>query len=280
MGSHTPCVVSTEWLSEKLTKREGNLAVLDATWFSNKDYIMDFSERHIISASYMDIFFGVENTPTYPRNIPNVEMFEMNVRGSAVNNRDHVVIYENTGRYGFFLGARTWWMFKLFGHEKVSVLDGGLERWIADGYETTNMMVKKMEGDFKAKLNPKWIVKFQDMVENLTSRKAQVCDSRVPAKFNKSSDDPKSGHYPGAINIPFESLFNPDTRTLKTVDELKKVYSDAGIDLSKPMIGMCSGGMSSSSLVLGAYLCGCPHAALYHGGFTEWKEKADPSQIE
>ena len=69
--------------------------------------------RHIISASYMDIFFGVENTPTYPRNIPNVEMFEMNVRGSAVNNRDHVVIYENTGRYGFFLGARTWWMFKV-----------------------------------------------------------------------------------------------------------------------------------------------------------------------
>ena len=69
--------------------------------------------RHIISASYMDIFFGVENTHTYPRNIPNVEMFEMNVRGSAVNNRDHVVIYENTGRYGFFLGARTWWMFKV-----------------------------------------------------------------------------------------------------------------------------------------------------------------------
>ena len=61
----------------------------------------------------MDIFFGVENTPTYPRNIPNVEMFEMNVRGSAVNSRDHVVIYENTGRYGFFLGARTWWMFKV-----------------------------------------------------------------------------------------------------------------------------------------------------------------------
>ena len=61
----------------------------------------------------MDIFFGVENTHTYPRNIPNVEMLEMNVRGSAVNNRDHVVIYENTGRYGFFLGARTWWMFKV-----------------------------------------------------------------------------------------------------------------------------------------------------------------------
>lgn len=160
------------------------------------------------------------------------------------------------------------------------MLDGGLERWIADGYETTNMMVKKREGDFIAKFNPKWIRKFDDMQENLTSHKAQVCDSRPPATFNHSLDDPKTGHYPGAVNIPFPGLFNPDTRTLRTVDELKKVYFDAGIDLSKPIISMCNGGMSSCTLVLTAYLCGCPDVALYHGGFREWKERADSSQIE
>ncbi|KAL9950323.1 hypothetical protein ACROYT_G042807 [Oculina patagonica] len=273
-------MVPTQWLDKELKANKTDLAVLDATWFPDKNAIEGFSKQHIMSASYMDMFLGVEFTPLYPRNIPDAPTFQMNARGSAVNNSDHVVIYENTGMFGYFMGGRAWWMFKLFGHENVSVLDGGLERWIADGYETTNMMAKKREGDFTSKYNPKWIKKFEDMQENLTSHKAQVCDSRGPDLFNHSPNDPKTGHYPGAVNIPFPSLFNPDTRTLKTVEELKKVYADAGIDLSKPVIGMCIGGMSSCTLILTAHLCGCPDAALYYGGFTEWKGRADPSQIE
>ena len=61
----------------------------------------------------MDMFFGVENTPLYPRNIPDVSTFQINARGSAVNNSDHIIIYENTGRFGFFMGARAWWLFKV-----------------------------------------------------------------------------------------------------------------------------------------------------------------------
>lgn len=275
-----PCVLSTVCLDQKIRDGNDHLLVLDTTWFSDKDGSNDFAKQHIIHASHMDIFLGVENTPVYIRNIPDEATFQLNARGSAVNNNDHVVIYENTGKFGFFLGARAWWMFKLFGHENVSVLDGGLEKWIADGFETTDMMVKKREGNFIAKLNTKWIVTFEDMLENLTTRKAQVCDSRIPEKFNLSPDDPKSGHYLGAINIPFTCLFNTEARTLKPVDQLKKVFSDAGVDLNKPVIGMCSGGMSSCTLVLVAHLCGCPDTALYLGGFTEWKARADPSHIE
>ncbi|XP_029204374.2 thiosulfate sulfurtransferase-like [Acropora millepora] len=280
-ASRLACIVSVDWLHKKVESRKSDhLAVLDTTWFSDKDAIEDFSKQHIIHASHMDVFLGVETQPLYPRNIPDEAIFELIARGSAVNSSDHVIIYENTGKFGFFLGARAWWLFKLYGHENVSVLDGGLEKWISSGFETTNMMMKKKEGDFTAKLNSKWIVKFEDMVENLTSRKAQVCDSRVPEKFQLSSDDPGSGHYPGAVNIPFSSLFNLETRTLKSIDELKKVFSDAGVDLSKPVICMCFGGMSSCSLLLAAHLCGCPDTALYLGSFSEWKGRADPTQIE
>ncbi|KAJ7388900.1 hypothetical protein OS493_035047 [Desmophyllum pertusum] len=279
--SSRPEIVSTDWLDKELKANKSDLQVLDATWFPDKNASEDFAKQHIMHASYMDMFLGVQNTPLLPRNIPDVPTFQMNARGSAVNNSNHVVIYENVpGFFGYFMGARAWWMFKLFGHENVSVLDGGLARWIGDGKETTDMMAKKKEGDFTAKYTPKWIRKFEDMKENLTSHKAQVCDSRGPALFNHSKDDPKTGHYPGAVNIPYPSLFNPDTKTLKTVDELKKVYADAGIDLKKPVIGMCIGGMSSCTLVLTAHMCGCPDVALYHGGFTEWKGRADPSQIE
>lgn len=64
-------------------------------------------------ASQMDIFYGVENTSLYPRNIPDAPTFQMNARGSAVNNDNHVVIYEKTGKFGFFTGARAWWLFKV-----------------------------------------------------------------------------------------------------------------------------------------------------------------------
>lgn len=73
----------------------------------------DFLREHLMDASQMDIFYGVENTSLYPRNIPDAPTFQMNARGSAVNNDNHVVIYEKTGKFGFFTGARAWWLFKV-----------------------------------------------------------------------------------------------------------------------------------------------------------------------
>ena len=78
-----------------------------------KHFIYCDFRKHIITATYIDMFAGVENTPLYPRNIPDAPTFQANARGSAVNNSDHVVIYENTGMYGYFMGARSWWMFKV-----------------------------------------------------------------------------------------------------------------------------------------------------------------------
>lgn len=83
--------------------------------------------KHIIGASYMDVFFGVETTPLYPRNIPDEATFQMNARGSAVNDNNHVIIYENTGKFGFFLGARAWWMFKV--KDKVALGPYGQLAW-------------------------------------------------------------------------------------------------------------------------------------------------------
>lgn len=76
-------------------------------------YCFITSRQHISHATYMDMFEGVQFTPLYPRNIPDVATFQANARGSAVNNSDHVVIYENTGMFGYFMGGRAWWMFKV-----------------------------------------------------------------------------------------------------------------------------------------------------------------------
>ena len=264
-------VVSTEWLNEVQKIYDSKVVVLDATWFSSKDAMSEvFSQKHIMGASFFDLMFGVTNTPVYPRNLPTPETFELNVRGSAVNRDSHVVLYDATGKCGYFVAARVWWMFKLFGHDKVSVLDGGLEKWIADGLETTNMQIKKREGDFLVKsLNEHWIKKFDEMHDNLTSKKFQVCDSRTEDLYS-------TGHYPGSVNIPFASLMAEETKSLKSVAELKMLFADSGVELDKPVVTMCNSGMSSCTLALAAHVCGCPEVAEYHGGLTEWKSKGGP----
>ncbi|XP_041378724.1 thiosulfate sulfurtransferase-like isoform X2 [Gigantopelta aegis] len=87
------------------------------------------------------------------------------------------------------------------------------------------------------------------------------------------------GHIVGAYNIPFASLVNVERMEFKSVDELKEVFSEAGVDVNKPVVGHCNSGMSSCNTVLAALLCGSPRAALYHGGFTEWKKRV-PDLIE
>ena len=271
MAAGVAPVISTECLNKQLKNRSSSVTVLDTTWFSSKDAMSEvFSKKHIMNASFFDLMFGVQNSKVYPRNLPSQRMFEINVRGSAVNTDSHVVLYDATGKCGFFTAGRVWWMFKLFGHENVSVLDGGLEKWVANGYETTNMSLKKREGDFSVKgINEVWIKRFDDMKDNLTSKNFQVCDSRTNELY-------KHGHYPGSVNIPFFSLMSEETRSLKSVSQLKNIFADTGIDLTKPIVTICNSGMSSCTLALVAHMCGCPHVAVYQGGITEWKFKGGP----
>lgn len=269
-------VVSTKWLNKELKNQDSNVIIFDTTWFSFKDAISEvYFQKHIVKAKYFDMTFGVKNSEKEPPTLPTPETFEVNARRLAVNNDSHIVLYDATGKCGFFVAATVWWMFKLFGHEQVSVLDGGFEKWIADGYDTTDSLsMKKEEGDFSVKsLKKTWIKTFDEMKENLTGKTFQVCDSREHEAYCK-------GHYPDSINFPHSSLLNEETNCLKSVYELKQLFADSDIELNKPIVTMSTHGISSCALALAAYVCGCPNVAVFHGGFVEWKMKADLTLIE
>ncbi|KAK2193479.1 hypothetical protein NP493_12g05051 [Ridgeia piscesae] len=272
----TPGTVSIDWLKQRIDSDESeNIRVLDVTWYSAKDAYPEYLKAHIPGAAWFDIMRDVTHTQLRLRNLPEPEVFERQVRGVGVDGDTHVIVYDSQGQGGCFVGGRAWWMFKFFGHEKVSVLNGGLQKWTAEGVRTTQTIPTYQEGNFAVGYNPRINKLHADMMANFEKKCFQVCDSRAVEKFS-------AGHYPEAINIPFAAmLLDKDTNSMKTREQLLKVFVEAGVDITRPLVTMCNSGMSSCSLLLAAYKCGNTDASVYHGGYNEWKTLAtSPQMIE
>lgn len=279
-----PLIVSTAWLHDQLASGSKNIRILDATWDSTKDCRPEYNEVHIPGALFFEIMKNVDHTPIFTRNIPSVEDFQDQVRSLGINHDTHVVIYDSKDKCGYVPSGRAWWMFKIFGCERVSVLDGGLVKWMKDGFEVTSEINDIQPGDFTANRTPRdntFYRTFEQMRENVSSLSEQVLDNRSSAQYkNTAGEAYKGGHIPGALNIPFDTVLDKENGVLKSTDALKEVFTKVGFDLSRPVVTMCNSGMSSCSMALIALVGGFPSSAVFHGGWTEYKQKASEEMIE
>lgn len=271
-----PCIVSCEWLQQKISKGDtSDIIVIDVSWDAEKNCQEEYKRCHIPGAVYLNILCG-DNTDMYPKNIPSKEQFEIAVQEAGINANSHVIIYSTSNFCGYFLSGRGWWSFKYFGHDNVSVLDGGLLRWQRLGYTTTDEAVNIKRGNFKAKATGRVYKSYEDVVNNITKKEFQVCDCRGPSAYS-GEDSP--GHIPDAKNLPIPSIVDNDSGVLKPVDKLKELFKGAGVDLQKPFVPHCIAGLSSCSVAIAALLCGAKDVYVYHGGFTEWSKRCTPEQI-
>ena len=140
------------------------------------------------------------------------------------------------------------------------------------------------EGSFKATLNTGTFCNFDFVKANLAHGTFQVADARPPDKFHGTEPEPHpnfpSGHIKHAINLPYAQCLDPETKLMKTPEELKKVFEDAGIDLGKPLIVSCGSGMTACVVALASYLCGKRDTIVYDGSWMEWRQRASPDMIE
>lgn len=281
MSGETPLIVNAEWLKSEMDSGNSRVKVLDASFSRQKDYAKEFHNGHIPGASYFSITHKVTNTDDYPSNIASTEDFQEYARSLGVNNDSHVVVYDNSGDGGFYFGGRAWYLFKLFGLEKVSVLDNGMHDWVDKGYPITKGESKPERGNFIAKRREDLYTRFKDMEENLTTKKYQVFDSRGAALYKGDPKDPRSGHYPGAFSVPFGTqLLDPKTGRFKTPEQFKQMYAEMGVDLKKPVVASCRTGMSACSLMMSLQLAGAEQFSMYHGSATEWCRNAKLENIE
>jgi len=276
MTARLPTVVTTEWLAKELGAPD--LRVLDGTWHMpqlRRDARAEFAQGHIPGAVFFDIDAIADPTTTLPHMLPTAEAFAAAVGDLGVGSGDRVVVYDTRGVVS---AARVWWTFRVFGHDSVAVLDGGLRAWKAEGRPLETGAPTPPRREFHARRRPELVRDLDAMRRNLVTRAEQVLDARSRGRFAGTEPEPRpglrGGHIPGSLNLPYETLYRPDG-TLLPPEGLRAAIEAAGVDLGKPITTSCGSGVTASVLALALHLAGAPRVAVYDGSWTEWASQHD-----
>jgi thiosulfate/3-mercaptopyruvate sulfurtransferase len=174
-------------------------------------------------------------------------------------------------------------MFRVFGYDKVAMLDGGFGKWTKEKLPGDMSMVRPEQRSFQAIYRPELVRGLRDMTENLVSGAAQVIDARGPGKFDGTQEDVfpfrKLGHIPNATNIPWADLVQPDSGEFIAPEAIAARFAAAGIDLQRPIVTSCASGITSCMVALGLYLIGHTGAAVYDGSWAEWGMAEDTPAV-
>ena len=265
-------LVSTEWLAAHLSAPD--LRILDASWHlpgSGRDARAEYAAEHIPGSLFFDIDEISDEKSPLPHMLPSTVKFASRVKKMGIGDGMGIVVYDTAGLYS---AARVWWTFRVMGHADVAVLNGGLKKWKAEGRPVSSEPPPaRTPRHFTPRFYASLVRDLDDMKALLANGAAQIADARGAGRFSGSEPEPRpglrSGHMPGARNVPYTMLLNDDG-TLKTAGELREVFQARGVDPMKPVVTTCGSGVTAAILSLGLALLGQPEAGLYDGSWAEW----------
>ena len=265
--------VSPEWLHEHLG--DTRVKVLDGSWFlpgDPRDPKAAFLEAHIPGAQFFDIDEIADTTSDMTHMAPTPEQFAVDVGELGIGSEDTVVVYDQAG---LFSSPRVWWTFRLFGHGKVFVLDGGLPAWRAESRPVEHGPAPTPQaGDFQVLTpHPELVRDLKQVWRALDDRSEQIVDVRPAERFRGDTPEPRpnlrAGHMPGAISLPLPELM-AGPAGLRPAPELQAAFARAGVDLQGPMVTTCGSGIAAAVTALALARLGHWHTAVYDGSWTEW----------
>jgi len=272
MTSTDDPLVSTDWLSARLD--DPKTKIIDASFKLPGVLplpVDDYLAAHLPGAVYFDVDAIANHNDPLPHMYPDAEQFARDVAALGISSGDTVVAYDSGG---WVAAPRAWWMFLSFGYRNVRVLDGGLKKWLREGRPTHSGKVTAKPGKFQAKFDSSYLRSQQQLVDNLKTHAEQVVDARPRPRFEGAVAEPRAGlrggHIPGSRSVPYAGLFDAETGAMKPLDELRRIFGDAGVELTKPIVTTCGSGVSALVLTLALYRLGVRGSALYDGSWSQW----------
>jgi thiosulfate/3-mercaptopyruvate sulfurtransferase len=264
-------LISTEWLEAELGAPD--LRVIDATMFlpgSGRDARAEYEAAHIPGAVFFDIADVSDEVSALPHMLPPEHKFASRMQSLGLGDGNRFVVYDNSPLHS---AARAWWMLRIFGAHYVALLDGGLQKWKAEGRPLESGRPHVRHGHFTPSLEPGAVADKAFVASLIGSDSHMIVDARAPARFAGEAAEPRpglaSGHIPGSRNLPQGKVFNADN-SWKRGDALRAAFDEAGVDLSRPMVTTCGSGITAAVLLFGAHLLGKEDVMLYDGSWSEW----------
>ncbi|MCW5623943.1 MAG: sulfurtransferase [Burkholderiales bacterium] len=272
-----PPLVKAEWLAAHLHNR--SLCVVDATVHlpdTGRNAKAEYLAAHIPGALFFDLEDIADPGNPLPRKIPPRDRFVERVAALGIGNDTHVIAYDTPGLYS---AARVWWLFRQFGHDKVSILDGGLVAWHAAGLPTNAGEERRPPAQFTPTGQRDLVTYWPDVLHTVQNRDRQILDARTPGRFAGTEVDrypgARPGHIPHSLNLYWARLLDPKTRELLPVDVLRQRFADAGLSPQQPTTLTCGSGLTACILALGLHLSGNDNWKVYDGSWDEWGRRAD-----
>lgn len=269
-------LVSTGWLARHL--KDPDLRIIDGSWYMpdmKRNARAEYDAAHIPNARFVDIDDLSDNRSDLPHMAPPVEKFMSRMRTLGIGDGHQVVVYDGAG---LFSAARIWWMFRLMGKRDVAVLDGGFPKWQAEGRPIEDLPPVIRDRHMTVQYQNQMTRDVTQVARATKLGSHTILDARAAERFRGDVAEPRpglrSGHIPGARNVPFATLLNPDG-TMKSATALRTVFDAAGADLSRPVITSCGSGVTAAIINLALERIGKSDHAVYDGSWSEWGSYPD-----
>jgi thiosulfate/3-mercaptopyruvate sulfurtransferase len=261
-------LVDTQWVADHASDPNVRLVEVDVDTSA-------YDTGHIPGAIGWNWKTQLQQNPV--RDIPNKQEWEALLSEAGIGNDTHVVLYGDNHNW---FAAFAYWLFKLYGHDKVQLMNGGRAKWLAEGRETTTEAPSVERTSYTASEPDKHLRALRDDVAaTIGNGGSALVDVRSPGEFSGELLAPENmpqegaqrgGHVPGAANIPWSTAVNEDS-TFKSADELRTIYGDKGVSPDKETVTYCRiGERSAHTWFVLKELLGAPNVRNYDGSWTEW----------
>jgi thiosulfate/3-mercaptopyruvate sulfurtransferase len=279
-------LVETDWLAAH--RADPELRVFDCTTYLDPDPVKVFLVRsgrpeweqgHIPGAGYLDLQGELSDAASPFRfTMPPAEQFAAVMSRHGVGEGTRVVLYSAGS---VMWAARIWWMLRAFGFDNAAVLNGGIDKWKAEGRPLSTEPPRPAPARFVARPRPEMTATKSQVAAAITDPRVRIVNALTARQHTGEGGAHygRPGRIAGSVNVPAHRLVDGESKVFLPAGELAAVFAETGADRAEKVITYCGGGIAASADAFVLALLGHDNVALYDGSLSEWaKDPAAPME--